>query len=205
MVPAQENAPSEPPVSYVAGHRMDSRSVLLCPPGKPLAFLGGLLCKLREPSGCVERFGRSLGVCFVTWERRVLLLDVLKGIVASYGSGMGIVLNRKALAAGIVAFALVLGACSSSTTESSTSTEATDAASDELQAEAVTAMCRTLDLLSSAGTPPGNASVAMDETDLEGATASERTLYGRVLIEAPRNECPVHIDYADEIAYWLGF
>jgi hypothetical protein len=134
-----------------------------------------------------------------------LLLDVLKGVVASYGSGMRIVLNRKALAAGIVAFALVLGSCSSSTTEASTTTESEDTASDELQAEAVSAMCRTLDLLSSAGTPPGNASVAMDETDLEGATASERTLYGRVLIEAPRDGCPEHIDYADEIAYWLGF
>jgi hypothetical protein len=134
-----------------------------------------------------------------------LLVDVLKGVVASYGSGMGIVLKRKPLAAGIMAFALVLGSCSSSTTETSTAADSEDTASDEVQAEAVAAMCRTLDLLSSAGTPPGNASVAMDETDLEGATASERTLYGRVLIEAPRDECREHIDYADEIAYWLGF
>ncbi len=36
----------------------------------------------------------------------------------------------------------------------------------------------------SQGRPPGNASVAMTETDLVGATASERTAYGRVLIEA---------------------
>ena len=32
MVPAQENAPPEPPVSQEAGHRIGSRSVLLGPP-----------------------------------------------------------------------------------------------------------------------------------------------------------------------------
>ena len=111
--------------------------------------------------------------------------------------------NRKILIAGVLAVALLSASCSSSDADPADSTTVTN--TDELLEEAVIEMCRTLDLFSFAGTPPGNASVAMTETDLVGATTSERTAYGRLLIEAPRAECPEHGLYADEIAYWLGF
>lgn len=116
--------------------------------------------------------------------------------------------NRKILIAGVLAVALLSASCSSSDAEpenSTTVTEAEGTGTEEMLKEAIAEMCRTLDLFSVAGTPPGNASVAMAETDLAGATASERTAYGRVLIEAPREDCPEHGLYADEIAYWLGF
>ena len=116
--------------------------------------------------------------------------------------------NRMILIAGVLAVALLSASCSSSDADPADSTTVTDAegtGTDELLEEAVIEMCRTLDLFSFAGTPPGNASVAMTETDLVGATTSERTAYGRLLIEAPRAECPEHGLYADEIAYWLGF
>lgn len=45
----------------------------------------------------------------------------------------------------------------------------------------------------------------MTKTDLEGVTSSEWAAYGNVLIAAPRVACPEHIEYADDIAYWLGF
>jgi len=125
-----------------------------------------------------------------------------------YGSGMRTVLNRKILIAGALAIAVLSASCSSSDgdpTDSTTVTESEGEGTDDLLEEAIVEMCRTLDLFSFAGTPPGNASVAMTETDLVGATATERTVYGRLLIEAPRAECQEHGLYADEIAYWLGF
>jgi hypothetical protein len=125
-----------------------------------------------------------------------------------YGSGMRAALNRKILIAGVLAIAVLGASCSSSdgdNGDSTTVTEAERTGTDDLLEEAVLEMCRTLDLFSFAGTPPGNASVAMTETDLVDATAGERTAYGRLLIEAPRAECSEHSLYADEIAYWLGF
>ena len=41
------------------------------------------------------------------------------------------------------------------------------------------------------------------KTDLVDAATAEQTAYGRLLIDAPRAECPEHTLYADEIAYWL--
>jgi hypothetical protein len=125
-----------------------------------------------------------------------------------YGSGMRTALNRKIFIAGVLAIAVLAAACSSSDAdpdESTTVPVADVTGTEQLLEEAVVEMCRTLDLFSFAGTPPGNASVAMIETDLVDATASERTAYGRLLIEAPRAECIEHARYADEIAYWLGF
>ena len=103
------------------------------------------------------------------------------------------------LIAGVVALSVLLASCSSSGSDPDDSTTVTTADA------AILEMCRTLDLFSSAGTPPGNASVAMTETDLVDATPAEQTAYGRLLIDAPRAECPEHTLYADEIAYWLGF
>jgi hypothetical protein len=125
-----------------------------------------------------------------------------------YGSGMRTALNRKIFIAGVLAIAVLAAACSSSDAdpdESTTVPVADVTGTEQLLEEAVVEMCRTLDLFSFAGTPPGNASVAMIETDLVDATAGERTAYGRLLIEAPRAECIEHARYADEIAYWLGF
>jgi hypothetical protein len=125
-----------------------------------------------------------------------------------YGSGMRTALNRRIFIAGVLAIAVLATACSSSDAdpdESTTVPVADVSGTEQLLEEAVVEMCRTLDLFSFAGTPPGNASVAMIETDLVDATASERTAYGRLLIEAPRAECIEHARYADEIAYWLGF
>lgn len=125
-----------------------------------------------------------------------------------YGSGMKNGSIRKMLIAGVLGIAVLSASCSSSGSdaeESTTVTEAEGTSTDDLLDEAVDEMCRTLDLFSFAGTPPGNASIAMTETDLVGATATELTVYGRLLVEAPRAECPEHTLYADEIAYWLGF
>jgi hypothetical protein len=125
-----------------------------------------------------------------------------------YGSGMRTALNRRIFIAGVLAIAVLATACSSSDAdpdESTTVPVADVSGTEQLLEEAVVEMCRTLDLFSFAGTPPGNASVAMIETDLVDATAGERTAYGRLLIEAPRAECIEHARYADEIAYWLGF
>jgi hypothetical protein len=134
--------------------------------------------------------------------------EVLKGEAMLYRSAMKIAQNRKILIAGVLAVAVLSASCSSSGTDpadSTTVTGADEAGTEQLLEEAVVEMCRTLDLFSFAGTPPGNASVAMNETDLVDATAGERTAYGRLLIEAPRAECSEHARYADEIAYWLGF
>lgn len=125
-----------------------------------------------------------------------------------YGSSMKTALNRKILIVAVLAVGLLAASCSSSDADSADSTtviEAEGADADDLLEDSIIEMCRTLDLFSFAGTPPGNASVAMAETDLVGATASEHTAYGRLLIEAPRADCQDHILYADEIAYWLGF
>jgi hypothetical protein len=137
-----------------------------------------------------------------------LRVDVPKGRVMFYGSSMKTALDRKILIAAVLAIGVLAASCSSSGTDPAASTTVTGAegtGTDDLLEEAVVEMCRTLDLFSFAGTPPGNASVAMTETDLVGATASERTAYGRLLIEAPRAGCHEHGLYADEIAYWLGF
>ena len=66
-------------------------------------------------------------------------------------------------------------------------------------------MCRTLDLLSTAEVPAARAAVSMTETDLTGFSSGEMAAYGDILIVASRGACSEHIEYADDIAYWLGF
>ncbi len=107
----------------------------------------------------------------------------------------------KALIVLVLALGLVAAACSSSEPEEATTT--TGAVDD--RAVAVATMCRTLELLSAASVPPGNAAASIVTTDLDGLTASEKAEYGDVLVLAPREECTDQIAYADEIAYWLGF
>ncbi|MCL1595554.1 MAG: hypothetical protein M3132_14495 [Actinomycetia bacterium] len=101
----------------------------------------------------------------------------------------------------VLAIALLAAACSSNTDESVDTTTTTI----DVEAERVTAMCRTLDLLSNANATPGSASLAITQTDLDDLTTTEQVAYGDFLISAPRAECTEHIAYADEIAYWLGF
>ena len=107
----------------------------------------------------------------------------------------------KALLALALAFGILAAACSSAEPQESTTT--TVAADTE--AEAIAAMCRTLELLSSASVPPGFAAESIVTTDLNGLTAQEKAAYGDLLIRAPLEECANQIAYADEIAYWLGF
>ncbi len=120
---------------------------------------------------------------------------------------------------GITVGALLVASCTSSTPETdppSTVTSTVTPESDESTSieppdregsdqAAVTAMCRTLDLLSAAGVPAGRAAGSMTETDLKGVSSIEWAAYGDVLIAASRVACPEHIEYADDIAYWLGF
>jgi len=115
-----------------------------------------------------------------------------------YRGAMRITKFHKSLLALALAFGVLAAACSSSAPEETTTTTVTDA-------DAVAAMCRTLELLSSAGVPAGNAAEAITSTDLDGLSTSEKAAYGELLVRAPAQECPDQIDYADEVAYWLGF
>jgi hypothetical protein len=107
----------------------------------------------------------------------------------------------KALFALALAFGVLAAACSSTAPQESTTTTV----ADDTDAEAITAMCRTLELLSSASVPPGNAAESIVTTDLDGLPSQEKAAYGDLLIRAPLEECANQIAYADEIAYWLGF
>jgi hypothetical protein len=132
---------------------------------------------------------------------------------------MGQKVNLRILLAGTLAVAMLVASCTSSTSDTdllSTATSAVAPETDETTSghppdldgpdeAAITAMCRTLDLLSSAGVLAGRASASMDETDLKAFSSVELAAYGDTLMAAPRVACPEHIDYADEIAYWLGF
>jgi len=121
--------------------------------------------------------------------------------VVGYRCDVSYTHSRRVVAAFVVVVALLAAACSPSTVESevSTTTEGPDIE------ESFASMCRTLELLSAAGAPPGRASEAITATDLEDATSTDMELYGAMLVSAPRALCPEQVDYADEIAYWLGF
>ncbi len=99
----------------------------------------------------------------------------------------------------VLALGVIAAACSSSTPE-----EATTIVQDTAD-EQVAAMCRTLELLNSVGAPAGKAAEAITATDLDGPTTPEMSAYGELLVRAPIQECPDQIDYADDVAYWLGF
>ena len=66
-------------------------------------------------------------------------------------------------------------------------------------------MCRTFDLFVNAGVIPPIAARSLSDTDLVGATSTQKARYGDVVMEAPRTLCPVHSTYAADVAYWLGF
>ncbi len=104
--------------------------------------------------------------------------------------------SPKILIALVVAVALLAAACSSS--------EPTETGIRQPGDQAFADMCRTLDLLSSAGVPAGQAAASIAATDLADLTSVEIADYGDLLVSAPSEECSRHIDYADDIAYWLG-
>jgi hypothetical protein len=97
----------------------------------------------------------------------------------------------------VLVLATLVGACSSSSDDTTTTTPGTEVSVDE--------MCRTLSLFVNAGTSPGHASEGITQTDLATATSEELAAYGEVLVLAPQTACPDLADYADEVAYWLGF
>ena len=65
-------------------------------------------------------------------------------------------------------------------------------------------MCRTFDLFVNAGVIPPIAARSLSDTDLVGATSTQKAAYGDIVMEAPRTMCPVHTAYAADVAYWLG-
>ncbi len=65
-------------------------------------------------------------------------------------------------------------------------------------------MCRTFDLFVNAGVIPPIAARSLSDTDLVGATSTQKAAYGDIVMEAPRTLCPVHTTYAADVAYWLG-
>lgn len=91
------------------------------------------------------------------------------------------------------------------TTGPSASTTTISVDEDDLAALLDAEMCRTLDLLSTAGVPPSTAALAIASTDLTAASSTEKADYSRRLVGAPPRECPEHVFYADEISYWLGY
>jgi ABC-type Fe3+-hydroxamate transport system substrate-binding protein len=107
----------------------------------------------------------------------------------------------------VLVLALLTAACSSSggdtTTTASTGTTTTSTIDSE--AFAAAQMCRTLELLSRAGTPPGHAAEAMTATDTQDMTTAEKAAYADLIVSAPGTECPEQQRYADAVAYWLGF
>lgn len=105
--------------------------------------------------------------------------------------------SPKILIALVVAIALLATACSSS---EPTGPGITQPDGDQ----AVADMCRTLDLLSTADVPAGQAAASIAATDLADLTSAEIAGYGDLLVSAPREGCSQHSDYADDIAYWLG-
>jgi len=95
----------------------------------------------------------------------------------------------------------IAGSTSSTSSGSSADPTPTVAMNEQQAAEA---MCRTLDRLSSDGLTPGQAAASIAATDLARLTPSGMADYGALLISAPRQQCVRHIEYADDIAYWLG-
>ena len=124
-----------------------------------------------------------------------------QSLAPNYRDAMRITTFHKSLLALALAFGVLAAACSSGAAEETTTTTVTA----DTNADTVEAMCRTLELLSSAEVPAGNASEAITSTDLDGLSTSAKAAYGELLVRAPTQECPDQIDYADEIAYWLGF
>lgn len=106
--------------------------------------------------------------------------------------------SPRILIALVVAIALLATACSSASPPEAT---AAQPGGDQTAA----GMCRTLDLLSTAGVPAGQAAASIAATDLADLTSVEIAGYGDLLVSAPREECSRNTDYADDIAYWLGF
>ncbi len=106
-----------------------------------------------------------------------------------------------------VALTVLLAACSSSETTTTTSGIDGESATTTTDIGDIGAaeMCRTLELLSHAGTPPGHAATAMAVTDTLDMTPAEMTAYSDLLVSAPRTDCPAQTRYADAVAYWLGF
>lgn len=123
----------------------------------------------------------------------------------------------------IVLMATVVGGCTSSsdetTTTSSDSTTATDSTTTTaveggstsssvptaFTQDEIDGMCRTLSLFVYSETRPSRAAEGMMATDLTNATPAEMATYGDLLVEAPRVSCLAYRDYADEVAYWIGF
>jgi hypothetical protein len=111
-------------------------------------------------------------------------------------------MHRRLIA--ILALALVVAGCSSSS-EDATSTTVMTTIPAGVVVPTVDEMCRTLSLLYNSATPPGNASEGMMATDLADASPAEMAAYGDVLVAAPQSTCPEFAQYADVVAYWLGF
>jgi hypothetical protein len=116
----------------------------------------------------------------------------------------------------VAMLASVLAACTSNTDETTTTvpdstTTSLDGGSSTsstppafTQAE-IDDMCRTLSLFVYSSTRPSRAAEGMLATDLTDATPVEMAGYGDLVIQAPRVACLAYKDYADEVAYWLGF
>ena len=113
---------------------------------------------------------------------------------------------RRTTALAAIAVVVAAGACTSSTagTTSSTTTTTTSTATvagDELNQQ----MCRTLELLESAGVTGPHAAASLEAVDLADAAGPQRSAYGDLLVGAPRSHCSNLVIYADYVAYWLGF
>ena len=115
----------------------------------------------------------------------------------------------------VVALAMLAASCSSGGDDAADDGSSTTTSIEEGGPETtipdddviVTAeeMCRTFDLFVNAGVIPPIAARSLSDTDLVGATSTQKALYGDVVAEAPRTLCPVHTSYAADVAYWLGF
>jgi ABC-type Fe3+-hydroxamate transport system substrate-binding protein len=116
-----------------------------------------------------------------------------------------ILLRRSALL--ILVLGLFTAACSSSGGDTSTTASADSTTTSTVDPEAFVAaqMCRTLELLSRAGTPPGHAAEAMTATDTADMTSTEKVAYADLIVSAPATDCPEQQRYAEAVAYWLGF
>ncbi len=114
-------------------------------------------------------------------------------------------LRRSALL--VLVLALFTAACSSSDGDTTTTSSADTTTTSTVDSEAIAAaqMCRTLELLSRAGTPPGHAAEAMTATDTQDMTSTEKVAYADLIVSAPGTDCPGQQRYADAVAYWLGF
>lgn len=107
----------------------------------------------------------------------------------------------------VLVLGLLTAACSSSGGDTTTTSGADTTTTSTVDTEAFAAaqMCRTLELLSRAGTPPGHAAEAMTATDTQDMTTAEKAAYADLIVSAPATDCPEQRRYADAVAYWLGF